>query len=125
MQANTILIMMSVIRRFDDIEDDSQLRRGIPVTHKVYGIAQTVNTASYVCFSAYRELAKLREHSEEAPPTENAGNAIRLIPQRNLDMVVTDELVELHRGQGLDILWRDTLTCPTEAEYLDMVSGST
>ena len=39
-------------------------------------------------------------------------------------MVDLEELVNLHRGQGLDIFWRDTLTCPTEEEYVEMVRGS-
>jgi geranylgeranyl diphosphate synthase type 3 len=26
------------------------------------------------------------------------------------------ELLNLHRGQGQDILWRDTLQCPTEEQ---------
>jgi geranylgeranyl diphosphate synthase type 3 len=34
------------------------------------------------------------------------------------------ELMSLHRGQGLDIIWRDTLRCPTEDEYVDMVKDS-
>jgi len=41
-----------------------------------------------------------------------------------LDTVIT-ELLNLHRGQGLDILWRDSLECPTEAEYIDMVNKKT
>jgi geranylgeranyl diphosphate synthase type 3 len=32
--------------------------------------------------------------------------------------------MSLHRGQGMDILWRDTLRCPTEDEYVDMVKAS-
>lgn len=66
--------------RVDDIEDDSQLRRGQPgmflyilyyfrdlqtnlclVAHKIYGIPQTINTANYVYFLAYQELYALRE----------------------------------------------------------------
>lgn len=43
---------------------------------------------------------------------------------KDLDKVVTEELLNLHRGQGLDLLWRDTLDCPTEAEYIDMVNNS-
>jgi len=35
-----------------------------------------------------------------------------------------EELLQLHRGQGLDLFWRDTLTCPTEEEYVGMVLGS-
>lgn len=34
------------------------------------------------------------------------------------------ELLSLHRGQGLEILWRDSLTCPSEEEYIDMVNNS-
>jgi len=33
--------------------------------------------------------------------------------------------MSLHRGQGLDILWRDTLRCPEEDEYIDMVKDKT
>lgn len=43
------------------MEDDSQLRRGAPVAHKIYGIPQTINTANYVYFLAYKELFKLRD----------------------------------------------------------------
>ena len=36
----------------------------------------------------------------------------------------TAELMSLHRGQGMDIIWRDTLRCPTEDEYVEMVKDS-
>jgi geranylgeranyl diphosphate synthase type 3 len=39
--------------------------------------------------------------------------------------IFTEELLNLHRGQGMDLFWRDTLTCPTEADYLEMVSNKT
>ena len=35
------------------------------------------------------------------------------------------ELLFLHRGQGLEILWRDSLQCPSEEEYIRMVNNST
>jgi len=35
-----------------------------------------------------------------------------------------EELLNLHRGQGMDLFWRDSLTCPTEEEYVQMVLGS-
>jgi geranylgeranyl diphosphate synthase type 3 len=34
------------------------------------------------------------------------------------------ELILLHRGQGLEIFWRDSLQCPTEEEYIEMVNNS-
>lgn len=34
------------------------------------------------------------------------------------------ELLNLHRGQGRDILWRDINRCPTEEDYESMVLDS-
>jgi geranylgeranyl diphosphate synthase type 3 len=114
----------------DDVEDDSQLRRGAPVSHKIYGVPQTINTANYVYFLAYQELFKLRNDqgimplpSYDAISTDTYDTASHRT--QDLDRVVTDELLNLHRGQGLDLLWRDTLQCPTESEYIEMVNNST
>ncbi|KAH8746206.1 geranylgeranyl pyrophosphate synthase D [Diaporthe sp. PMI_573] len=90
----------------DDIQDNSLLRRGRPVAHSIYGIAQTINTGNYVYFLAARQLNKLRN-------TEAA-----------LDVFMA-EMLNLHRGQGQELYWRDTLKCPTEDEYLKMVSNKT
>ncbi|KAH8110470.1 terpenoid synthase [Phellopilus nigrolimitatus] len=92
----------------DDIEDDSQLRRGSPVAHKIYGVPQTINCANYVYFQAYKELFQLRD----SWPSD-------------VDKIVTEELLNLHRGQGLELLWRDSLQCPTEEEYIGMVNNKT
>ncbi|KAF8608149.1 terpenoid synthase [Ceratobasidium sp. AG-I] len=110
--AHVVSMLHNASLMMDDVEDDSQLRRGTPVTHKIYGIPQTINTANYVYFLAYQELFKLRKN--QASQRTN-----------DLDRVVTDELLNLHRGQGLDLLWRDTLQCPTEGEYIEMVNNKT
>ena len=34
------------------------------------------------------------------------------------------QLLELHRGQGKEIHWRDSVQCPTEDEYMDMIKQS-
>lgn len=34
-------------------------------------------------------------------------------------------MLNLHRGQGYDIQWRDTTTCPTEEQYISMVTDKT
>lgn len=39
--------------------------------------------------------------------------------------IFTEELINLHRGQGMDLHYRDSLTCPTEDDYLEMVSNKT
>lgn len=125
----------------DDIEDDSQLRRGIPVAHKIYGVPQTINTANYVYFLAYQELSALRpkvqrhtcdssagpdsRFTDDSPAAEMPDFSKRLISNHDLDLIVIAELMSLHHGQGLDILWRDTLRCPTEDEYVQMVKDKT
>lgn len=89
----------------DDVEDSSELRRGVPVAHNIFGTAQTINSANYVYFCALQELLKLQNP--------------RLIE------IYTEELLNLHRGQGMDLFWRDTLTCPNEDDYLEMVGNKT
>lgn len=42
---------------------------------------------------------------------------------RALESFVHEHL-NLHRGQGRDILWRDSNRCPTEEEYESMVLDS-
>ncbi|RKF80529.1 Geranylgeranyl pyrophosphate synthase [Golovinomyces cichoracearum] len=89
----------------DDVQDSSLLRRGLPVAHSIFGTAQTINSANYVYFLALQELQKLR-----SPKTIT---------------IYTEELLNLHRGQGMDLFWRDTLTCPTEDDYIEMVGNKT
>ncbi|KAJ8473128.1 hypothetical protein ONZ45_g16413 [Pleurotus djamor] len=79
------------------------------VAHRIYGIPQTINTANYVYFQAFRELFALRQSNGAA----------------DLESIVTEELLALHRGQGMEILWRDSLQCPSEEEYISMVNNKT
>ncbi|KAG8809105.1 geranylgeranyl pyrophosphate synthetase, partial [Serendipita sp. 399] len=71
----------------DDVEDDAQMRRGIPVAHKIYGIPQTINSANYVYFLAYKQLFALRAADDS---------------HERLDEIVNEEFLNLHRGQGLE-----------------------
>lgn len=47
------------IYRIDDIEDNSILRRGVPVAHSIYGVASTINAANYVLFLALEKVQQL------------------------------------------------------------------
>ena len=38
--------------------------------------------------------------------------------------ILVEELLNLHRGQGIELYWREHLHCPTEAEYIAMVNNS-
>lgn len=35
-----------------------------------------------------------------------------------------EQILELHRGQGMEIYWRDNYMCPTEKEYSQMTIRS-
>ncbi|XP_011505482.1 PREDICTED: geranylgeranyl pyrophosphate synthase isoform X2 [Ceratosolen solmsi marchali] len=89
----------------DDIQDNSILRRGIPVAHSIYGVASTINAANYVLFIALERVISLN-HPEAT-------------------QVYTEQLLELHRGQGMEIYWRDNFICPSEAEYRMMTIRKT
>lgn len=39
--------------------------------------------------------------------------------------IFTEELLNLHAGQGMDIFWRDNNICPSESEYVEMVKQKT
>jgi len=38
--------------------------------------------------------------------------------------ICIEDILELHRGQGMDIFWRDNFTCPSEADYKIMTIRS-
>jgi len=103
--AKMIAILHNSSLMIDDIEDNSKLRRGIPVCHHVYGVPMTINTANYMYFVAMEEVWNTGQPE-----------AIR---------VFLEELLNLHRGQGYDILWRDSNDCPTEDQYRQMVLDKT
>ncbi|KAJ3021384.1 UNVERIFIED_CONTAM: Geranylgeranyl pyrophosphate synthase [Siphonaria sp. JEL0065] len=89
----------------DDVEDGSDLRRGLPVAHKIYGVASAINSGNYVYFLALKKAISLE------------------IP--SIMEIFADELIHLHTGQGMEIYWRDNNICPTEKEYLQMISNKT
>ncbi|RUS29946.1 geranylgeranyl pyrophosphate synthetase [Jimgerdemannia flammicorona] len=122
----------------DDVEDDSELRRGIPVAHQIYGIPQTINCANYVYFLALSEINKLNNPKLVTIYTVLPFHMPTfVVSSRDVSTTVfkfhpthpthpfTEELLNLHRGQGMELFWRDTLTCPTEEEFIDMVNNKT
>lgn len=75
------------------------------MSHSIFGVAQTINAANHAFFLAQEEIPKLGD-------------------PRAFE-IFTEELLNLHRGQGMDIYWRDSSICPTEEEYFAMVSNKT
>lgn len=96
------------------------------MAHKIYGIPQTINTANYVYFLAYQELFVLRDTEPKTLELDRlvTGKTHPSLIPLICQLSFIEELLNLHRGQGLDLLWRDSLTCPTEDEYIHMVNNS-
>lgn len=74
------------------------------VAHHIYGVASTINSANYVYFLALQKILVLGDPRSSS--------------------IFTEQLLELHRGQGMEIHWRDSYKCPTEEEYRTMVIQS-
>ncbi|KAL9603170.1 MAG: hypothetical protein Q9219_001373 [cf. Caloplaca sp. 3 TL-2023] len=89
----------------DDVEDGSQMRRGKPSTHTLFGAAQTVNSANYQIIRALEEVHKL-------------GDVESLT-------VFTEEMKSLYVGQSLDLYWTSNLVCPSVDQYFKMIAGKT
>ena len=96
----------------DDIEDNAPLRRGQTTSHLIFGVPSTINTANYMYFRAMQLVSQL---TTKEPL------------YHNLITIFNEELINLHRGQGLDIYWRDFLPeiIPTQEMYSNMVMNKT
>ncbi|KAG7816156.1 hypothetical protein KL928_005122 [Ogataea angusta] len=94
----------------DDIEDNSKLRRSRPCSHLIFGVPQTINCANYMYFVAMRLLTDAIDKEDKRLAAQN---------------IFLDEMVNLHRGQGLDLHWREINECPSEQDYVNMVMNKT
>ncbi|KAJ6032730.1 hypothetical protein N7540_003462 [Penicillium herquei] len=88
----------------DDIQDGSTLRRGNPVAHQIYGVGQTINTATYLMNEA---LSLINGLSEPAVS------------------IYSEEIRNLHFGQGKDLHWSYHSHIPSLKDYIHMVDGKT
>jgi geranylgeranyl pyrophosphate synthase len=89
----------------DDLQDGSLLRRGKPATHTIFGMGQTVNSASYKICEALQEVLKL--------------DSIECV------RIVIEDSKALYVGQSLDLHWTTNLVRPTLEQYLAALDKST
>lgn len=89
-----------------------------------------MNTANYVYFLVYSEVfamsgvsasATLHSSLHQSATTDKPPGA----GDPRLAKMLTEEMINLHRGQGMDLYWRDCFICPTEEEYVAMVNNKT
>lgn len=88
----------------DDIEDDSDDRRGKPAVHKIYGVDTAINSGSFLYFLSLSCI--------EAFKAENKGKIYRLW---------AEHIRKLHLGQAMDISWhRNIKFIPKMEDYYFM-----
>jgi geranylgeranyl diphosphate synthase type 3 len=90
--------------RIDDIQDNAILRRGVPATHTVYGVASSISAVMLVNFISLQ----------------------RALISNQLEMIklYTEMMLDMWRGQAIEVYWRENFICPSEEEYLEMVEIS-
>ena len=99
----------------DDVEDDSELRRGKPCIHKTFGTDTAVNAGNFLYFLAFFPIIKNRD---------------RFKPETMLRawQVTLEETTRIHYGQATDIAWHNGLADAnnvSEREYLQMCAYKT
>lgn len=108
-----IELLHNALLVIDDIQDESDERRGKPTLHKIHGVPVALNVGSTMTTLA---LVPLLKNVELCGPVVS----LRLF-QRAIE--VAQQCAE---GQSLELGWRlDNLTGITESDYLDMVLRKT
>ncbi len=96
----------------DDIQDNSDTRRGRPTVWKVWGVPQAINTGDAMFTVARNALLRLRETGVSAETVLEATACF------------DRTLLALCRGQYLDMSFEETVSVRQET-YLEMIAGKT
>ncbi len=97
----------------DDIEDESDLRRGLPTMHRSHGIPLAINTGDALTMLSLRPIL-------DSEPL--LGSALTVQVFREFEHLMS-ETVE---GQAIELGWRfDNALDITEADYLNMILKKT
>ena len=95
----------------DDIEDCSELRRGKPCIHKIFGEDIAINAGNMLYYFPLLTLIK--------------DESLNFETKAKLYGIINEEMIKLSFGQGLDIYWHNTEIIPTEKQYLQMCAFKT
>lgn len=89
----------------DDVQDNSNFRRGKPAAHTIFGISQALNSGLFMFSQAVQESRKLSN-----PESTD---------------IVLQNLECLYLGQSWDLYWKHSLSCPSIDEYMNTVDNKT
>ena len=111
--AASIELMHNAMLIHDDIEDESEKRRGLPALHTAVGVPIAINVGDMLSMLSLRPLIDNRE---------------RLGPSLAMQLLEATERMarESAEGQAIELQWRrDNAVDVTEADYLQMVLKKT
>lgn len=95
----------------DDIEDNSQVRRGEPALHITHGIAMALNSGDALYTLLWKRIVQLNLEPS------------KLIELQQLYAEAFKRVVD---GQGIELYWiQEGIFDVSEAEYLEMIQGKT
>lgn len=83
----------------DDIEDDDAMRYGRPTMHRECGVPTAINAGDYLIGLGYRIIASLEKLTADLQVDPTL--------QRDLLAILSTAHLELARGQGAELWWRD------------------
>jgi geranylgeranyl pyrophosphate synthase len=99
----------------DDIEDDSELRRGKPCTHRLFGLDVAINVGNTMYYLPLLPLMKNRDKLSAEKLSK-------------IYEIYVREMINLSLGQAMDIAWHRGLADAdkvTETQYLQMCAYKT
>lgn len=111
--AASIELMHNAMLVHDDIEDDSDRRRGGPTLHSLWGIAMAINAGDALALTSLRPLLAAAAHTD---------------PRLALSLLQETEHMarESAEGQALELGWRaDNMVALEERDYFEMVLKKT
>ncbi len=94
----------------DDVEDNSDFRRGKPCIHKIYGNDLTINAGNAMYFLPMLKIIK---------------SDLDIEVKVRIYELIHEEMIKLSFGQGMDIFWHGGNGIPNEDEYLQMCAFKT
>jgi geranylgeranyl diphosphate synthase, type I len=94
----------------DDVEDNSEIRRGKACTHKIYGVDVAINTGNMMYYLPYLIIKKLDIDKKTKLAIYD---------------LIYQEMLMLSFGQGMDIYWHNGGNNINEELYLRMCSLKT
>ncbi len=94
----------------DDIEDNSELRRGKACTHKIFGNDVAINAGNILY---YLPLVVVKNSDLDDKK------------KKEIYEIINDEMLKIGLGQGTDIYWHQGKKEPSEEEYLQMCANKT